>query len=148
MIKHIFIFLLLAGSITVSGQLPLGIKKYLDRNFRGWQLAGECVGESHNKVLEGDFDGNTQRDYAVKFVSRDKGFMVAFLASGKAYKPFYLHRYSPEEAKKSSMTLFRKGETYEPAGVPRLKTDAPADFRCESDVGGVHAFRNGRFIAY
>jgi len=129
------------------------LKTYLDRNYRGWKLAGECYGQGspqNKRVLAGDFDGNNATDYAVKFVKGDKGFLMVFLASGKRWKPFYLHIWKEaDRARFSDLMLFDKGDQYELGESNfRLKFDAPADFRCESDVGGVHTFRKGRFIAH
>ena len=74
---------------------------------------------------------------------------MAFLANGNGWKPFYLHIWDdPEEAKYSDLLLFEKGDDSGVNGPSKLKYDAPADFHCESDVGGVHAYRNGKFIAY
>ena len=114
-------------------------------------MAGECnEKESENKrILVSDFDGNGRRDYAVKFIRGEKGFFMAFLANGRRWKPFYLHIWEDaKEARFSDLILFRKGEYSEADGTPRLKFDSPADFHCESDVGGVHTYRNGKFIAY
>ena len=147
----VFAFLLaliLAGSIC--GQiLPAKVKKYLDRNFHGWKLAGECYEQDNKRVISGDFDGNGKRDYAMKFVRGDKGFFMAFIQKGRGYKPFYLHLYTADDAKFSDLMLFNKGDDYELGESNfKLKHDAPADFRCESDVGGVHVYRNGKFIAH
>ncbi len=115
-------------------------------------MAGECYEEEseNRRVIVGDFDGNGQKDYSVKFVRGTKGFMMAFLASGKRWKPFYLHIWKKaEEARLSDLMLFDKGDRYELGESNfRLKFDAPADFRCESDAGGVHVYRKGKFIAY
>lgn len=114
-------------------------------------MAGECYErESENKrILVGDFDGNGKRDYAIKFIRGEKGFLMAFLANGRKWKPFYLHIWSDtREAKASDLRLFEKAETYEISYPWKLRFDAPADFRCESDVGGLHVYRNGKFIAY
>jgi len=97
--------------------------------------------------LRGDFDGNRRADYAVKFVRGPKGFMMAFLNNGRNWKPFFLHIWKDSnEARYSDLVLFKKGERDEHAG--RLRVDAPADYHCESDVGGIHVYRKGRFIAY
>lgn len=147
----IAICVLLLTQAAFAQTLPRSIKRYLDRNYSGWKLAGECYEkESENKrILVGDFDGNGKRDYAVKFIRCEKGFFMAFLANGRRWKPFYLHIWEDaKEARFSDLVLFSKGESYEPAGTPKLKFDSPADFHCESDVGGVHTYRNGKFIAY
>ena len=149
-----WLFLLVSLSVlsyAVSSQvLPNTLKSYLDRNYRGWKLAGECYPtDSENKrFISGDFDGNGRRDYAVKFVRGKRGFFMAFLENRRKWKPFYLHIWKDaNEARFSDLMLMEKGEGY-PEGTPRRKFDSPADFRCESDVGGVHTYRNGKFIAY
>jgi hypothetical protein len=140
------------SQVCSAQELPRSLKGHLDSNYRGWRLAGECYEKaSENKrVLAGDFDGNGAKDYAVKFVRGGRGFMMAFLANGKRWKPFYLHIWKDaEDARLSDLMLFDKGDQYELGESNfRLKVDAPADFRCESDVGGVHVYRNGKFIAY
>ena len=137
------------SAFSLGQSLPGPIKRYLDGNFRGWELAGECYEEGNTRVLTGDFDGDTRRDFAVKFVRGDKGFLMAFLARGRDYRPHYLHIYTAEDAKNSDLKLFEKGGSYENEYTRvRLKFDSPADFRCESDSGGVHAYRDGKFIGY
>lgn len=146
----VFVLSMLSSEVLPQ-QLPQSLKSYFDRNYPGWKLAGQCYEkESENKrILAGDFDGNGRRDYAVKFVRRGKGFFMAFLANDRHWKPFYLHIWNnADEAKFSALILFKKGESYEPASVPKLRFDAPADFLCESDVGGLHSYRNGKFITY
>lgn len=139
--------------IAISAQtLPVSLTKYLDREYRGWKLAGECYeNESENiRFVAGDFDGNGTKDYAVKFVRGDEGFFIAFLAKDKQWKPFYLHIWNDARyARFSDLMLFGKGDQYELGESNfQLKFDSPADFRCESDVGGVHVYKNGKFVAY
>jgi hypothetical protein len=145
------ICVLLFTQIVFSQTLPRSLRQYLDRNYHGWKVAGECYEkESENKrVLVGDFDGNGKRDYAVKFIRGEKGFLIAFLADGRRWKPFYLHIWKDaEDARKSDLMLFKKGERYHESYPWKLRFDAPADFWCESDVGGLHVYRQGKFIAY
>ena len=146
----LILFCVLSFEAT-SQRLPKSLRSYLDRNYNGWKLAGECYEkESENKrTLVGDFDGNGKRDYAIKFIRGEKGFVMAFLANGRRWTPFYLHIWKDlEEARFSDLMLFEKGEGYEFGGPSKLKYDAIADFRCESDAGGLHVYRNGQFIAY
>ena len=142
-------FLFIFENSSSAQVLPQAISHYLDRNFRGWKLAGECTEPGNKRVIAGDFDGNKKRDYALKFVRGNKGFMMAFLATNNKYRPFYLHIYSRDEAKYSDLKLYKKGYSYEVNEERfRLKHDSPADFDCESDFGGVHTYLNGKFIAY
>ena len=147
MLSIIFTASLLA-QLQFGQTLPKPVRRYLDRNFSGWKLAGECFEKANTRILVGDFDGNKSRDYVVKFARGDKGFMMAFLASHSGYKPFYLHLYSAKEAKGSDLLLVKRGETFEMSLPGKLNNDAPADFLCESDSGGIHVYRNGKFIAY
>ncbi|MEP7075904.1 MAG: hypothetical protein ABI878_08840 [Acidobacteriota bacterium] len=148
MIAIVFTLVCTAGTLHPQ-KLPKTVVRYLDRNFRGWKLAGECLGESNNSVLYGDFDGNGKRDHAVKFVQGERGFLMAILDRGTRLDPYYLHIWTnADEARYSSLILFKKGERDEQSGTPKLRFDSPADYHCESDVGGIHAYRNGKFIAY
>ena len=142
------LILIFASMGSFGQKLPNLVTRYLDQDFSRWKFAGQCSGEKHNAVISGDFDGNKKRDYVVKFVRGNKGFMMAFLNNGRRYKAFYLHFFTADEANFSYLTLFKKGEQYEPAGTPKLKFDSPADFQCESDIGGVHAYIGGKFVAY
>ncbi|MGE3168744.1 MAG: hypothetical protein AB7G18_07185 [Pyrinomonadaceae bacterium] len=145
------IVLSLSFSVVLPRQLPKSLKSYLDRNYRGWNLAGECdEKESDNKrVLAGDFDGNGRLDYAVKFIRGDRGFFMAFLSRGNRWKPFYLHIWDDtDQAKYSDLMMFGPGDSWEMVGTPKFKFDTPADFRCESDVGGPDTYRGGKFVAY
>ena len=153
MVKSGFIVVLalaIFATQIIPQSLPKTLRSYLDRNYRGWKLAGQCYDKEkdNKKILVGNFNGDGKRDYAVKFVRGEKGFLMAFLADGRMWKPYYLHIYSAREAKYSDLMLFRNGESFEPAETPKLKFDSPADFHCDSDVGGVHTFYKGRFIAY
>lgn len=138
--------------MCAAQRLPESLKKHLDSNYRGWKLAGECYEKKseNTQFVAGDFDGNGLVDYAVKFVSRNRGFFVAFLAKGTQWKPFNLHIWKDANgAKFSNLILFKKGEQYVLGESNfKLKFDAPADFRCESDVGGIHVYKNGKFVAY
>jgi hypothetical protein len=147
-----FTAMMLLAQSVIGQTLPKSLRGYLNRNYGGWKLAGECYpkGSENKRVLAGDFDGNGKKDYAVKFVRGTKGFLVAFLADRNQWKPIYLHIWKKaDEAKFSDLMLFDKGDQYELGESNfKLKFDAPADFRCESDVGGIHVYRNGKFIEY
>lgn len=145
-----FIFGFIATQIAFGQSLPTKIKSYLDRNYNGWKLTKDkCPGTTPKAVISGNFNGDKTRDYAVKFSRKDKGFIIAFLAQGTSYKAFVLHNSTPNDVEYLSLEIWEKGEKYELGGNNvRLKWDAIADFRCESDVGGIHYFRNGKFIAY
>jgi parvulin-like peptidyl-prolyl isomerase len=131
--------------------LPAKLKKYLNMHYRGWKLPSAdegCAGET-NAFVRGDFDGDGKRDYAVKFIKGKKGYMLSFLRRGNNYKAFVLHNTGSNEMIYSSLTVWKKGEIFEKDAVRfRLRRDAPADYHCESDVGGIHYYRNGKFVDY
>jgi hypothetical protein len=132
--------------------LPKQIKNYLNTSYKGWKLspsAKDCGTETNNGIVKGNFNGDGNLDYTVKFTRGKKGFIIAFLAQKQGYKPFILHNTDADDVKYSSLMTWKKGEVFEAEDIKfRLKYDAPADYRCESDVGGIHYYRNGKFIAY
>ncbi len=105
--------------------------------------------EPGKAVVTGNFNGDKKLDYAIKFVRGKKGFIVAFLAQKQSYKAFILHDTDAEDVKSLSLDVWKKGERFE-LGEQNvyLRYDAPSDFRCESDVGGIHLYRNGKFVGY
>jgi parvulin-like peptidyl-prolyl isomerase len=132
--------------------LPVGIRKYLNTHYRGWQLAPSeyaCGPQVNPGFIRGDFDGDGKRDYAVKFTKGKKGYMLALLRRGGNYKAFVLHSTDADEMIYSGLMLWKKGETFEDGKIKfRLRRDAPAEYRCESDVGGIHYYRSGKFVNY
>lgn len=155
MIKRIALFtgvLLLCANSFQAQALPVKIKSYLDRNYKGWKLSPsekDCGMYVNRGIVAGNFNGDKNRDYAVKITRGKKGYIIAFLAQAQGYKPFVLHDADADDMKYSSLGVWKKGEAYEVNDLrvfPRY--DAPSDFRCESDVGGIHLYRNGKFVAY
>jgi hypothetical protein len=153
-VKLVLISLLLiafTAKANFAQTLPTKIESYLNNNYKGWKLQkDECIPESPGKALvTGNFNGDKELDYAVKFVRGKKGFIIAFLGLKQNYKAFVLHNTNAKDVKTLSLDVWKKGERFE-LGEQNvyLRYDAPSDFRCESDVGGIHLYRNGRFISY
>jgi hypothetical protein len=140
-----------AAQTNFAQTLPTKINSYLNRNYKSWKLQkDECYPSEPGKaVVTGNFNGDRKLDYAVKFVRGKKGFIIAFLARKQNYKAFVLHNTDAEDVKSLSLDVWKKGERFE-LGEQNvyLRYDAPSDFRCESDVGGIHLYRNGKFIDY
>jgi hypothetical protein len=155
MTKQIALFisvLFLCANLVQAETLPVKIKSYLDKNYNGWKLSPsekDCGVETNNGVIRGNFNADRNPDYAVKFTRGRKGFIIAFLEQNRNYKPFVLHSTDASDVKYLSLWAWKKGEVFESEGIKfRLKYEAPADYRCESDVGGIHYYRNGKFVAY
>ena len=140
-----------AAQTNFAETLPTKIKSYLNKNYKGWKLQKDlCYPDEPGKaVVTGNFNGDKKLDYAIKFVRGKKGFIVAFLAQKQSYKAFILHDTDAEDVKSLSLDVWKKGERFE-LGEQNvyLRYDAPSDFRCESDVGGIHLYRNGKFVGY
>lgn len=138
--------------VAATEILPAGIRKYLNTHYRGWKLAPSeyaCGPQVNPGFIRGDFDGDGKRDYAVKFTKGKKGYMLAFLRRGTNYKAFVLHGAGADEMIYSGLMLWKRGELFEDGNIKfRLRRDAPAEYRCESDVGGIHYYRNGKFVNY
>ncbi|MDQ6788530.1 MAG: hypothetical protein M3033_17130 [Acidobacteriota bacterium] len=145
-----FFLVVFLAQLGFAQTLPTKIKSYLDRNYKGWKLTkDECGGSDSKAVVTGNFNGDKKLDYAVKITRAKKGFIFAFLAQNQSYKAFVLHNTDAQEVKYSSLDIWKKGEVFEYEGKSfRLRYDAPSDYHCESDVGGIHYYRNGKFIAY
>lgn len=154
MIKRFTIFigvLFICTGLTQAQTLPVKIKSYLNKNYNGWILTKDKCGGTDSKVIvTGNFNGDKKLDYAVKFTRGKKGYIIAFLAQNQNYKAFVLHNnISAEDASYLSLDIWKKGEVFESENKSfRLKYDAPSDYRCESDVGGIHYYRNGKFVGY
>jgi hypothetical protein len=135
--------------------LPLQIRGYLNKNYPGWKLmptADGCSARFRGASASGDFDGDGGRDYLVKFVKRGRGYIMAFLKRKSDYEAHVLHgNMSGAEIKSTGISVFRKGERVptgdaeEDGSTEVLTNDAPFDGPCESDAGGVHTYRNGKF---
>lgn len=79
----------------------------------------------------------------------EKVTLLAFLKWGSSFKPFVLHNSTAEEAGTSILSVRKKGSIFEYENKKlRLKHDAPSDYFCDSDVGGIHYYRNGKFVGY
>ena len=140
-----------AAQTNFAQTLPPKIKSYLNKNYKGWKLQkDECFPNEPGKaVVTGNFNGDRKLDYAVKFVRGKKGFIVAFVAQKQDYKAFILHNTDADDVKSLSLDVWKKGDRYELGDQNvYVKYDAVSDFRCESDAGGIHLYRNGKFISY
>ena len=135
-----------------AATLPVQIKDYLNKNYKGWKLSPSergCSMETNNGVVKGNFNADSNADYAVKFTRGKKGYIIAFLAQQQNYKAFVLHDTSASDVKNMGLSIWKKGTRYETSERNvYVRYDAPTDFECESDVGGIHVYRNGKFIAY
>lgn len=154
MAKHVaLIFVLFLCANFIQAQiLPTKIKSYLNKSYKGWKLSPsgkDCGSETNNGIVKGNFNADKILDYAVKFTQGEKGFIIAFLAQNRNYKAFVLHDTDAEDVSNLSLGVWKKGGRFE-LGEQNVfvRYDAPSDFRCESDVGGIHLYRNGKFIAY
>jgi hypothetical protein len=143
--------LLVSSSFIRAQSLPPEIKKYLGRNYPNWKLSRDKCYENElgKAIVQGNFNNDKRPDYAVKFTRGRKGYILAFLAQGQNYKAFVLHNTDAEDVNNLTLGIWEKGSRYE-LGERNIfvKYDAPSDFRCESDVGGIHLYRNGKFKAY
>ena len=143
------------ASSKMTPVLPPQIRGYLNKNYPGWKLASTadgCSAEFKGASASGDFDGDGGRDYLVKFIKRGRGYIVAFLKRNSGYKAHVLHGNMPgAEIRHTGISVFRKGQrvptgdSEEDGSTEVLTNDAPFDGPCESDAGGVHIYRNGKF---
>ncbi|MGI8787238.1 MAG: hypothetical protein ACR2HG_05695 [Pyrinomonadaceae bacterium] len=124
----------------------------MDKNYKGWKLSPsrkECSEIINKGFVTGNFNSDRKIDYAVKITKVKKGYIIAFLAQNQNYKAFVLHDYTAGEANTEYLTTYKRGEVfnYNEKSI-RLNFDAPTNYFCESDVGGIHLFHNGKFVGY
>jgi hypothetical protein len=148
-----FVLIFSFSSFAQAQVLPAKIKNYLNKNYSGWKISPtpDYCGDGKS-VISGDFDGDKKRDYAAKIYKGEKGYILAFLARGNNFSPFLFHSLSADAARDTALLVYRKGEKYytelgEESSAMVLKNDAPYDSPCESDAGGIHLYRNGKFEA-
>lgn len=139
----------LLSSLSVSGQnLPELIQSYLNANYAGWRLGpttGEyCSAEYRSATGVGDFDGDTRRDYVVKFVKGSKAYLIAFLDRKTRYAPFVLTSTPAKDAVNWGMQIASKGQV---TTAGRLKNNGILVGECSSEAG-IFVYRNGKFKAY
>ncbi len=149
----IFVLILSLANFAQTQTLPTKIKSYLDKNYRGWKISPtpSYCGDGKS-VVSGDFNGDKKTDYAAKIFKGKKGYIIAFLTRANDYNPYLFHSLTAAETRNTALILYRKGEKYytelgEESSAITLKTDALYDSPCESDAGGIHLFRNGKFEA-
>ena len=150
------VFLTAFAQPNYAVALPVQIKTYLNGNYRGWKLSPTTVNcaasPTNNGVVTGNFDGDPKPDYAVKLTRGKKGYIIAFLAQNVGFKPFILHDTDARDVNNASLGILKKGVVHEYGEnfeySFRLEYDAPQDYRCESDVGEIHYFRDGKFVSY
>lgn len=138
---------------TFAQDLSAKARAYLNMKYPGWKqtaVAIDCSSDFSRSVVGGDFDGDRKRDYAVKFVRGNKGYIVALLERGSTYQGHVLQSSSSREIKNTGLSISRKGEQYPVGGdLPdliygRLPNDAPMIGPCASHADHF-VFRNGRF---
>lgn len=151
-------FLLVSASSAQT--LPNPIRTFLDSYYTtaeggAWQeVPGAC--DEKKAVLTADFDGDGQPDYLVRFktgktVRSTRLHLVAFFNRNGEYtpEPFYEEAYT-NELLRSTTLIIVKGTTVSlglgaegegPNTV--LKTDAVAQYICETDAGITFVYRDG-----
>ena len=152
LVSFVFLGSLFVALPVFAQKLPGPVRSYLNTRYRGWKLSpstSDCAIFKRNESVSGDFNGDGKRDYAVKFTRKNKGYILAFLKAKKGFTPFVLHDTQAEEVVNLDLSVWRKGRVFEYENKKLLlRYDAPADFLCESDVGGVHYYQNGKFVGY
>jgi foldase protein PrsA len=140
------------NSQIVIKNLPPKIKLFLNSNYKGWKSSASekaCGKITNNGVIEGDFNGDKKSDYAMKFIRAGKGYIIAFLAQNQNYKAFILQATTAGKVDYANLDIWKKGELVQKKGKSfRLKNDAPGNFNCETDVGGVYYYQNDKFVNY
>jgi hypothetical protein len=150
-----------AGIMFLSAQIsnaqiaPAQITKYLNAKHAGWTKApGFC--QEKKWFLPGDFNGDRQTDYIVRFKTGKKTprlQLYAFVKKGRNYLPLKISADAyNDNFRRSSFSIIKKGTTVslgqgEEGEGPtmKLKTDAVTQYICETDAAITYVYKNGRF---
>ncbi len=106
-----FFLVVFLAQLSFAQTLPTKIKSYLDRNYKGWKLSPskkDCNPDVNKGFVSGDFNGDRKLDFAVKFTKNKKGYILAFLRIKNNFKAFVLHDYDADEAKYSSLGIWKR----------------------------------------
>lgn len=154
LISFFFLIVLLSVASGTYGQaLPKKARTYLSSHYAGWKqtaVAIDCSRDFSRSVIVGDFDGDRKRDYAVKFVKGNKGYIVALLERRNGYDAHVLQSGSARVIKNTGLSIERKGEEYPIGGdlpdlvMGHLPNDAPMVGPCASHAD-YFVYRNGGF---
>lgn len=156
----VILFFGLIQNVADAQTLPNKIKNYLDANYTNtedgaWrQVRSACDG--NKSVLTGDFDGDGQTDYLVRIKTGKtpqslRLFLIAFFNRNGEFtpEPFYEEAFT-DDILRSSSVILKKGTTVslglgaEDEGPNlELKTDAVAQYICETDAAKTFIYRDG-----
>ena len=138
----------------MAQQMPNAVRDHLNKNFRGWKLAGSsdlCDEHWAKPSLTGRFDGNGTADFAVRFKHLKNGFVMIF-PDGKAADVVTVRKVSADEADNLGMSVMEKGETLalsedeDFADQLRLGTDALRVGPCATDDVTSYVIRSGKLV--
>lgn len=156
----------LAQQEVANPKIPLSIQRTLNNKFPGWRFpnlnrdirkaAKQSAQFPQMNLIQGDFDGNGQLDYALQieqgnFLNERNGnssnrlYLVAFLKKGNGYR-FYL---VDENGDRDYLILQKKGGrlyNFELQGNFTLKNDAFEAIIFEK-AGTTYVYEKGRFLA-
>lgn len=149
LLASLFLFVNAGLVLAKPSGLPLKIQNYLSRAYPGWRQTGTatyCFPKFKQSMVSGDFDGDGQRDYTVKFTAGTRAYIVAFVARGADYQPFVLMSATAQEITHVGLSIGRKGNRSESeeGRVTILRNDAPLIGACESEAC-FYVYRNGHF---
>jgi hypothetical protein len=153
LLRYQLIAVLILGATNViiakPMTLPAKIQTHLTKTYPGWRqtaTATNCIPKFQQSVISGDFDGDGSRDYAVKFIQGNRGYIIAFLARGADYRSYVLANTTAQDIKRIGLTVGRKGQRNEgeEGPVTILPNDAPLLGTCESEAC-YYVYRNGNF---
>jgi hypothetical protein len=155
------------AGMTSSGQIPPPIRAILDREYPGWKPVATSA--EYLKACKppnpgfkywfvyGDFNGDSQRDYAAEVVQGTTGYLIAFLAGDGGFLPVVAQTFPGARLTWPVLGVAPKG-----ASLPDLKsasnggfvinhriipTDALLGFACGKS-GEAYLYSNSRFESF
>ncbi len=123
---------LLTGSVFCQ-TMPARLRMFLSRNYPGWTITESFqVGQPRRPALvDGDFNGDGRRDYAVLITKGERIYAIALFETGGSYQAFNLLGQTREDRWIAGIDVAeRNGEVFQsedpsnPGKPIRLKTEA------------------------
>jgi hypothetical protein len=156
--KRIYVILtiILSAAFVADAQtVPAKVKTYLSKNYPNWEIGKSWVVDSKPlpAIVNGDFNGDGKKDYAVLITKDDRIYALALLATKNSYNAFnLLAQKIGEDAWIAGIDVAEKGtevfvhnDRGDVTKKFKLKTDGIAVYDGER-MSSIYYWQNGKFL--
>jgi hypothetical protein len=155
------ILLSLAIGIVLSGSIfgqavPQRLQTFLSRNYPGWTITTSFVVDQPRipAIVNGDFNGDGRRDYAVLITKGERMYAIAAIATGRTYRGYNLlgQNRGSGNGWLGSIGIFPKGDSVsprydaiDPGKLIRMQNDA-IQLNDGMETMQVYYWKGGKFL--